>query len=141
MKIHIKKLHPEAVIPKYESKSAVGMDLTATSIISEDNESIVYGTGLAMEIPEGFGGFVYPRSSVRKQQLVMANSVGLIDPDYRGEVQVSYKKTFFQNTKQYQVGDRVAQIIIQEVPLVQFVEVEELSETERGSGGHGSTGK
>lgn len=139
MKVHIKKLHPESVIPTYAKESDAGLDLTATSIIHETAEQIVYGTGLALEIPEGFVGLVFPRSSIRKYGLLMANSVGVIDAGYRGEVQVTFLKTDVEGPF-YHHGDRVAQIIIIPHPQINFVEVQALSETSRGTGGHGSTG-
>lgn len=140
MRVHIKKLHPEAVIPVYAKESDAGLDLTATSVIHETDEQIVYGTGLALEIPDGFVGLVFPRSSIRKYGLIMANSVGVIDAGYRGEVQVTFLKTDHEGPF-YHHGDRVAQIIILPHPQVTFLEVDELTESERGTGGHGSSGK
>jgi dUTP pyrophosphatase len=140
MRVRIKQLHPDAAIPKYAKESDAGLDLTATSIIHEDEHQIVYGTGLAMEIPEGFVGLVFPRSSIRNYQLVLCNSVGVIDAGYRGELQATFLKTDI-NAKTYQVGDRIAQIIIMAHPLIEFRQVDELTSTERGAGGHGSSGK
>lgn len=139
MKVNIKKLHADAVIPKYAKESDAGLDLTATSIISEDHDRIVYGTGLAMEIPEGFVGLVFPRSSIRKYDLQLTNSVGVIDAGYRGEIQATFLKSDYTG-KFYQIGDRIAQIIIMEYPTVVFQEITELSDSERGTGGHGSSG-
>lgn len=139
MKVNIKKLHADAVIPKYAKESDAGLDLTATSIIQEDENRIVYGTGIAMEIPDGFVGLVYPRSSIRKYDLVLSNSVGVIDAGYRGEIQATFLKTDMTGNS-YKVGDRIAQIIIMEYPTIVFQEVEELTESERGTGGHGSSG-
>lgn len=139
MKVNIKKLHADAVIPKYAKESDAGLDLTATSIIEEDENKIVYGTGIAMEIPEGFVGLVFPRSSIRKYDLLLSNSVGVIDAGYRGEIQATFIKTAFAGTS-YKVGERIAQIIIMEYPTVVFQEVQELSDSERGTGGHGSSG-
>lgn len=139
MKVHVKKLHPDAVIPSYAKESDAGLDLTATAIMHETQEQIVYGTGLALEIPDGYVGLVFPRSSVRKYALIMANSVGVIDAGYRGEVQVTFLKTDYDGPF-YKHGDRVAQIIIIPHPQIAFTEVEELSDSERGDGGHGSSG-
>lgn len=139
MKVNLKKLHADAVIPKYAKESDAGLDLTATSIISEDLLRIVYGTGIAIEIPEGFVGLVFPRSSIRKYELVLSNSVGVIDAGYRGEIQATFLKTDMTGDF-YKVGDRIAQIIIMEYPTVVFQEVQELSDSERGTGGHGSSG-
>ena len=138
MQVKIKKLHPKAVIPSYSKPGDAGMDLTITSIISENSLDISYGFGIAVEIPEGFVGLVFPRSSIRKQDLILSNSVGVIDSGYRGEIQATFKKT---GLDKYNIGDRGAQIMILPYPDVQFEEVEELSNTERGEGGFGSTGK
>jgi len=138
MQVKIKKLHPKAVIPKYSKPGDAGMDLTITSIISENSLDISYGFGISVEIPEGFVGLVFPRSSVRKTDLILSNSVGVIDSGYRGELQATFKKS---GLNKYEVGDRGAQIIILPYPPIEFEEVEELSNTERGEGGFGSTGK
>ena len=138
MQVKIKKLHPKAVIPSYSKPGDAGMDLTITSIISENSLDISYGFGIAVEIPEGFVGLVFPRSSIRKTDLILSNSVGVIDSGYRGEIQATFKKT---GLSKYEIGDRGAQIMILPYPDVQFEEVEELSNTERGEGVFGSTGK
>lgn len=144
MKVKIKKLHPNAVKPKYAKESDAGMDLVATEIISETPSQITYGIGLAMEIPDGMVGLIFPRSSIRKTRLQLSNSVGVIDSGYRGELQATFNKitTTIENQKNdYKVGDRIAQIIIVPHPIIQIVEVDELSESSRGIGGFGSTGK
>jgi dUTP pyrophosphatase len=139
MKIQFKKLSKEAQKPKFGKPGDAGADLVATSIDLSRDGQIVYGTGLAVEIPEGMVGLVFPRSSVRNYDLVMSNSVGVIDSGYRGEIMVTFNlKNPWADI--YKVGDRIAQLVILPVPLAQYVEVEELSETERGEGGHGSTG-
>lgn len=138
MQVKIKKLHPKAVIPKYSKPGDAGMDLTITSIISENSLDISYGFGIAVEIPEGFVGLVFPRSSIRKTDLLLSNSVGVIDSGYRGELQATFKKT---GLDKYEIGDRGAQITILPYPPIEFEEVEQLSNTERGEGGFGSTGK
>ena len=144
MIVNIKKVHPEAVIPSYAKDGDAGMDLIATSIITETPSQITYGLGIALEIPEGFVGLVFPRSSIRKTRLQLSNSVGVIDSGYRGELQATFNKitTTIENQKNdYKVGDRVCQIMIIPHPLIEFNEVNELSNTERGEGGFGSTGK
>lgn len=154
MEVKIKKLNPNAVIPTYAKDGDAGMDLVATQIIKDTPEQITYGTGIAVEIPYGFVGLVFPRSSVRKTGLQLSNSVGVIDSGYRGEIQATFNKAFggekmYDETKMtedtsndfYKVGDRIAQIMIIPYPPIEFVEVDELSETERGDGGFGSTGK
>jgi dUTP pyrophosphatase len=144
MKVKIKKLHPNAVIPTYAKSGDAGMDLVATSVISETPTQITYGLGIALEIPEGFVGLVFPRSSIRKTRLQLSNSVGVIDSGYRGELQATFNKiiTTIENQKNdYKVGDRVCQIMIIPHPPIEMLEVNELSDTERGDGGFGSTGK
>jgi dUTP pyrophosphatase len=142
MKVLFKKLHPEATKPKFGKPGDAGADLVATSKDWRGEKQVVYGTGLAVEIPEGMVGLVFPRSSVRNYDLAMSNSVGVIDSGYRGEIMVTFNISNPSKTGQiYQIGDRIAQLVIMPVPLVQYTEVDELSETNRGTGGHGSTGK
>lgn len=141
MKVKIKKLHPDAIIPTYAKSGDAGMDLVATKIISNTTFDITYGTDLAMEIPEGFVGLVFPRSSIRKYELLLSNSVGVIDSGYRGEIQATFKKEIGLDSLAYNVGDRICQIMIIPHPTIEFEEVNELNNTERGDGGFGSTGK
>ena len=144
MKIRIKKLNENAVIPTYAKDGDAGMDLVATRIISNTTFDISYGTDLAIEIPEGFVGLVFPRSSIRKYELILSNSVGVIDSGYRGELQATFNKIQGVTEgvrERYLIGDRVCQIMIIPHPPIQFEEVEELTNTERGEGGFGSTGK
>lgn len=141
MKIQFKKLVQEAQKPKFGKPGDAGADLVATSADMFKGQ-MIYGTGLAVEIPEGMVGLVFPRSSVRNYNLSMSNSVGVIDSGYRGEIMITFnitEKDKFPAT--YNIGDRIAQLVIVPVPLVQYTEVEELSETQRGTEGHGSTGK
>ena len=141
MKIQFKKLVPQAQKPKFGKPGDAGADLVATSLDTNRDGQIVYGTGLAVEIPEGMVGLVFPRSSIRNTDLVMANSVGVIDSGFRGEIMVTFNIKTTHNTRElYKIGDRIAQLVIVPVPLVQYTEVEELSETERNTSGHGSTG-
>jgi len=142
MQVRIKKLSPLAVIPSYAKDGDAGMDLVATSI-KFDGTQVTYGTGLAMEIPEGFVGLVFPRSSIRKTDLSLSNSVGVIDSGYRGEIQATFNQKSLSKDGQilYGIGDRIMQIMIIPYPPVQFIEVNELSDTLRGEGGFGSTGK
>lgn len=143
--IKIKKLHPNAVLPTYAKSGDAGMDLVATSIISNTTFDITYGIGIALEIPKGYVGLIFPRSSIRKTDLSLTNCVGVVDSGYRGELQATFKKVFGKNDVRtdetdYKVGDRIAQIMIIPYPQVKFVEVDELSSSERGEGGFGSTG-
>jgi dUTP pyrophosphatase len=140
MKIHFKKLDSKAQKPKFGKPGDAGADLVATSIELSRAHQIVYGTGLAVEIPEGMVGLVFPRSSVRNYDLTMANSVGVIDSGYRGEIMVTFNKIYGYTSRSYEKGDRIAQLVIMPVPLIQYKEVDELSETQRGTDGHGSTG-
>lgn len=147
MDVKIKKLHEEAVIPFYAKPGDAGLDLTAVSYdYKEDIDCHVYGTGIAVEIPEGYVGLVYPRSSNRKTDAYMTNHVGVIDSGYRGEIMVSFKNRdkYIDNIPQlfkpYEVGDKVAQLIIMPYPKIKFVEVNELSDSDRGENGHGSSG-
>jgi len=150
MKIQFKKLVPEAQKPKFGKPGDAGADLVATSLDFSRKNQVVYGTGLAVEIPEGMVGLVFPRSSIRNYHLSMSNSVGVIDSGYRGEIMLKYTRgqhllhsnhiNSNANFKEYEIGDRVGQLIILPYPQVHFQEVESLSETERGEGGYGSTG-
>lgn len=138
--VKIKKLHEDAVIPSYSKDGDAGMDLTITKIISNNTFDVTYGFGIAMEIPMGYVGLVFPRSSVRNMDLILSNSVGVIDSGYRGEIQATFKKTQGLDSIKYKVGDRGAQIMIVPYPKIKFVESIELSSTDRGEGGFGSTG-
>lgn len=140
MKINIKKTHPDAVIPKYAKDGDAGMDLVAVSKI-DTPLYVEFDTGLSFEIPDGHAGFVFPRSSISKYHLDLSNSVGIIDSGYRGSVTARFKKTSTTaNETLYNVGDRVVQLVILPYPKVEFVEVEELSNSERGTGSYGSSG-
>jgi dUTP pyrophosphatase len=139
--VKVKKLDPNAVIPSYSKVGDAGMDLTITREIENTSFSVSYGFGIAMEIPKGFVGLVFPRSSVRNQDLILSNCVGVIDSGYRGELQATFKKTNGLDSLKYKVGERGAQIVILPYPQVFMTEVPELSNSERGEGGFGSTGK
>ena len=141
MQVNIKRLQENATIPFYAKESDAGMDLVATSIKENTTFQITYGLGIALEIPDGFVGLIFPRSSIRNTELILSNSVGVVDAGYRGELQATFNKSNGLDSIAYKVGDRVAQIVIVPHPIVQFVEVDELSESKRGEGGFGSTGK
>lgn len=141
LKVRFKKLHEDAVVPSYAKNGDAGLDLTATHMTFDENffdeNFIEYGTGIAVEIPEGYVGLVFPRSSVsKKKNFYLKNSVGVIDSGYRGEI----KLRFNRSDSHYQVGEKIGQLIILPYPTIQLEEVEELSSTERGQGGFGSTG-
>ncbi len=137
MKIKMKKLHPDAVIPCYARDGDAGMDLTAVDVAA-DEHTITYKTGIALEIPRWHVGLLFPRSSVYKTGQTLTNCVGVIDSGYRGEIMMKYTLSPYQ--KEYEIGDRVGQLLIVPYPKVEFEEVDELSETIRGAGGYGSTG-
>jgi dUTP pyrophosphatase len=144
MKVRFKKLHPKAVIPGYAKPGDAGLDLTAIAMLTEpENDVIAYYTGLAVEIPEGYVGLIFPRSSVSKKDIMLSNCVGVIDSGYRGEIVFKFKmpkETFFASLKRYEIGDRVGQLIIMPYPTIEVEEATELTNTERGEGGFGSTG-
>lgn len=143
LNVKIKKLHENAVIPTYSKNGDAGMDLTAVDVVYND-DYIAYKTGLSFEIPKGYVGLIFPRSSNSKKDLLLTNSVGVIDSGYRGEIELRFKPILnrkIENISTYKIGDRVGQIMILPYPQISFKEVDELSDTERGDGGFGSTGK
>lgn len=141
MKVKIKKTNELAVIPKYAKDGDAGLDLIATSKEIDSLGNIVYGTGIAVEIPKGYVGLIFPRSSVSKYSLSLSNAVGVIDSGYRGEISCKFKEaTQIGEKVQYNVGDKICQLIIMPYPEIEFEEVSELSDSERGEKGFGSTG-
>ena len=164
MKIKIKRLNENAQIPAYAHPGDAGMDVVATSVIVTD-DYIEYGTGLAFEVPEGYCMLIFPRSSNSKKDLLLANSVGILDSTYRGELKLRFKRCYrvtskdidelyhcvniqgsderfwIECTKRYDIGDKVGQIVILPYPTIEFDETDSLSETDRGEGGFGSSGK
>ncbi|MBQ3542188.1 MAG: dUTP diphosphatase [Oscillospiraceae bacterium] len=142
--IRVKKLNEKAILPTYGSASAAGADLYAcleAPITIEPGETAWIGTGIALEVPQGCAGLVYARSSLgTKRGLAPANKVGVVDSDYRGEIRV----VLLNHGKVSQTvehGERIAQFVITPVLTPVYEEVEELSNTQRGAGGFGSTGK
>ena len=141
LKVKFKKLREEAELPEYANPGDAGLDLKATSVEwSKDFHCYVYGTGLAVEIPEGYVGLLFPRSSIRKYGLDLTNCVGVIDSGYRGEIMLTFRPQFEGSGKVYDIGDKICQLIIMPYPIIEPVEATELSETERGENGHGSSG-
>lgn len=142
MKVKVKKLSKEATIPTYAKYGDAGLDLTAVSRRITD-KFIEYDTGLAFEIPNGFVGLLFPRSSVTNKTLMVKNSVGVVDSCFRGSVRVRFETTEKDQYMAdiYEVGDRVGQIIIMPYPKIELIESDQLSETERGDNGYGSTGR
>jgi len=143
MEIKFKKLDPRAVAPVRAHNTDAGFDLVATRITTEINECgqliLVYHTDLALEIPEGYFAMIAPRSSIFKKSLALTNSIGVIDSGYRGEVMAKFKTTTDVVPAVYREGDRFAQLVILPVPEVTFNEAFELSDSDRGEGGYGST--
>lgn len=145
LQIKVKKLDEKAVIPTYAKPGDAGMDLTATGIVFTPSY-IAYKTGLAFEIPEGYVGLLFPRSSNSKKQLLLTNSVGVLDSGYRGEVEFRFKVVGNGVTPEgdldtYNVGDKIGQLVVIPYPSIEFIESGTLSETERGETGFGSSGK
>lgn len=139
LEINVKRLHKDAVIPSYSKPGDAGLDLTVTELKAEDDKDITYGYGLAIEIPLGYVGLIFPRSSVKDYDLILSNCVGVIDSGYRGELMSTFKKTR-KGEKLYKKGERAAQILIMPYPKIQLVEKNELTKTERNDGGFGHTG-
>ncbi|MGN0091122.1 MAG: dUTP diphosphatase [Alloprevotella sp.] len=154
--IGVKRMHKDAVIPSYAKPGDAGMDLTAVSMTFDGYGNVWYHFGIALEIPRGYVGLIFPRSSLSSRPLCMANCVGVIDSGYRGEVSAKFKPSLLFGSRLighlwtllrgrephgvYQVGERIAQLVILPCPQVSITEKLELSQTERGDGGYGSTG-
>lgn len=154
--VGVKRLHKDAVIPRQATPGSAGMDLTAVSMRYDVYGNAWYHFGIAIEIPQGYVGLLFPRSSCANRPLSMANCVGVIDSDYRGEVTAKFKPTLLfgpqllghlwallrgrEPSRTYQVGERIAQLVIVPCPQVSVTEKIELSPTSRGEGGYGSTG-
>jgi dUTP pyrophosphatase len=141
MKINFIKLHHDAVTPKRAHDTDAGFDLVAIECDFAPGGMFVCKTGIAVEIPSGFFGAIFPRSSIRNTPLILSNCVGVIDSGYRGEIVFSFRWVNTADGAQYKAGDRIGQIVILPLPEVEFEEVLVLSESKRGSGGFGSTGK
>lgn len=162
MRVNFKRLCPGARIPEYAHPGDAGMDLYATSLKIDDMCNLVYGTGIAVEIPEGYVGLVFPRSSNSKKALWLTNHVGVIDSGYRGEITFKYRPTIVEmeciprwlrrlfkipykvgyvRGQDYKVGDKIGQLIIMPYPKIEAVETDFLFPGDRGSNGYGSTGE
>lgn len=142
MQVQVKRLDTNAVIPVKAHADDAGLDLTATSVKATD-KYIEYGTGLAVSIPRGHVGLLFPRSSISNSDLSLANSVGVVDAGYFGEIKLRFKKIGLSDpyfSALYNVGDRIGQLIIMPIPAVTFDEVSDLGDSERATGGFGSSG-
>lgn len=143
IKIRFRKLRDDAVTPVKAHRSDAGFDLSAVSIEYDHiYNCIVYHTGLAFEIPKGYVGKLYPRSSIFKKNLLLTNCTGILDSGYRGEVLVKFKRITEDPrlSSVYDIGDRIAQLIIMPYPDVELIEAPDLTDSDRGTGGYGSTG-
>lgn len=138
--IKVKKLHPDAVIPSLPSYGNAGIDLTAVSMTVADGY-IEFGTGLAIVVPDGHVGLLFPRSSISNTSHFLSNSVGVLDSSYLGEVKFRFRTFSSDNIKVYKIGDRIGQLVVVKLPEYSITEVDTLEETTRGSGGFGSTGR
>ena len=144
MKVKIKKLLPEAIIPKYAKEGDAALDLflpDAAVKCAVTTDYIQYNLGVAVEIPKGFVGLIFPRSSITATDYTLANSVGVIDSGYRGELIMRFRYNKANMKVHYSGKDRIGQLLIIPYPEIELEEVEELSETERSTGGFGHTGK
>lgn len=171
LEVKFKKLVDGAKEPSYAHNTDAGMDLYATSRKVDEYGNTVYGTGIAVEIPKGYAAFIFPRSSNSKKALLLANSVGIIDSGYTGEIVLKYRSTtcgirlcklidrirfflfgtfdsdrllvsyFHDINREYKIGDRIGQMVIMPYPRVMLIQVPELGNSERGSNGFGSTGE
>jgi dUTP pyrophosphatase len=158
MQVKFKKLHEDAVLPSYAKPGDAGMDLTAVEkgevihsadLLSDSWYYVEYKTGISVEIPEGYVGLLFARSSISKSSLILANGVGVVDSGYRGEICLRFKidnalmGTYIDETSKpctYKKGDRIGQLVIIPYPTIEPEFTEELTTTERGAGGFGSTG-
>lgn len=144
MKVKIKKVDHNAIIPIKAHAADAGFDLYCTNTaVDYKKQQLICRTGLAFEIPEGYAGLLFPCRSVSSKPLMMDHSVGVINSGCRGEVTVRFFITNMMEfyTNDYQAGDRIAQLIIIPYPEIEFEETDSLSESDRGTGGYGSTGR
>ena len=138
MIVKIKKINDNAVLPSKSTDGSAGYDITACEIVEKEHY-LEAKTGLSFEIPEGYVGLLFPRSSIsNKPNRMLLNSVGVLDSDYRGEVTFRFSLNDIEN--RYKAGEKIGQIVIIKHESVWFIDVEELSDTKRGAGGYGSTG-
>lgn len=138
LQLLVKKLHPDAVLPAAQKPGDAGLDLTAVSV-SSTGDTNTYDFGIAVELPPGHFGLIVPRSSNYKKDQLLSNSCGIVDENYRGPLKAMFKNVNSGYVR-HEVGERIAQLIVLPYPVVQVKEVEELSETVRGSKAFGSSG-
>jgi len=154
MKVRIKKLYNDSILPTKAHDTDAGYDLYAHSMSHDNDGNIVYGCGIAFEIPKGYVGLVFPRSSNAQKDLLLSNSVGVVDSGFRGEISFKFKQHWSFATmwepsvylrrnedRDYRVGERIGQIVIMPYPEIEFVESDSLSGSDRGLDSYGSSGK
>lgn len=139
MLVKIKKLHPEAVLPSYAKEGDGALDLTAVEVSNDTVDYIEYRTGLAFEIPLGYVGLLFPRSSISNRGLSLTNSVGVLDSGYRGEVTFRFRRSP-SGASIYNPGDRIGQLLVIPHPTITPIWAETLGKSQRGEGGYGSSG-
>jgi dUTP pyrophosphatase len=143
LNVKIKKIHPEAVTPTYAKEGDAGLDLRAVTEklhLSKTGPLVEYGTGVSVEIPKGYVGLIFSRSSLQlNTSLILGNGVGVIDSGYRGEIKFFYRNISPTGGIKYNVGDKIGQLIIIPYPEINFIETDDLSTSERGKDGFGST--
>ena len=140
--VKVKRLTTHADIPEYSREGDAGLDLVATEVFhNRDFEYVEYGTGISVKIPQGYVGLLFPRSSISKTPHTLCNSVGVVDSNYTGEIKFRFRTKEDREDLEYCVGDRIGQLIIIPYPTINFEQVEELEETNRGSQGFGSSGR
>lgn len=136
IKVKVKKIYEDAIIPKYAHDGDAGMDVFAENVNATE-KYIEYGTGLSFEVPEGYVMLIFPRSSISNQDLMLKNSVGVLDSGYRGELKLRFQK---KGEDVYKIGEKIGQVIVLPFPKIEMEEVNGLNDSSRGNGGFGSTG-
>ena len=140
LEIKFKKLQDNAVTPIKKYNVDAGFDMTVIWKNYTD-QYVEYGTGITFEIPNGYVGLLFPRSSIRNRDLMLKNSVGVVDASYRGEIKFSFHDLNNDDVLDYDIGERCGQIVFIKIPDVNLIESQELNETKRGTAGYGSSGK
>lgn len=145
-KLKVKLTHPNAKLPKKAHDTDAGYDLTAVSKIVRafPHMQVEYNLGIAIQLPPNHVGLIFPRSSIRDKDLTLSNAVGVIDSGFSGTISATFslvgEKNSIHSYREYEVGDRVAQLVVLKLPELEIEQVDELDETDRGTGGLGSTG-
>jgi dUTP pyrophosphatase len=142
VELKVKLEHPEAKLPLKATIGSAGFDLFAVSEkINIEDRYIEYSFGLSLEIPNGYVGLIFPRSSITKKDILLGNAVGVIDSDFRGEITARFKNLLPVGARKYKVGERIAQLVVMKLPdELTIKQVDQLDQTERGASGYGSSG-